>query len=74
VRRLVHAVQRYESFDADGALVRTFLQRLELTYLYPDEIRSLLREAGFSSIEDLRGLFGTSLENDDELVIQARGD
>src|SRR5690606_30928713 len=39
VRQIVHSHQRYEEYGRDGTLIRTFLHRLELAYLYPADIR-----------------------------------
>ena len=72
VARRVHALLRFEDFGADGVLKRTFLQRLELSYLYPQDIRHLLERAGFHSVEIAGGFDGRALQRDtDELVVEA---
>ena len=72
VRQRVVSLQRYELYGADGNLKRTFLQRLELAYLYPADLRRLLTESGFDQIEIAGGFDGRPLMNDqDELVIEA---
>lgn len=72
VRQRVLALLRYERYGADGNLVRTYLQRLELAYLYPAEIRRLLQDGGFVDIEIAGGFEGRPFMNDtDELVIEA---
>lgn len=73
VRRRVHSVHRYELYDPAGTLTRTFLQRLDLAYLYPADIRQLLERAGFGAIEIHGDFHGRPFQNDaDELVIVAR--
>lgn len=72
VRRRVHSHHRYEEYGADGLLTRTFLQRLELAYVYPDDIRHLLDRAGFADITIAGGFDGRPFQHDmDELVITA---
>jgi SAM-dependent methyltransferase len=72
VRQRVHSQHRYEEYAADGTLQRTFLHRLELAYLYAPDIRRLLMEAGFKSVQIEGGFDGRAFERDtDELVVQA---
>lgn len=73
VRQLVHSRHRFERFNAEGELVETFIQRLELAYLYPGDLRRLLETAGFEDVE-IRGGFddGPFIEDGDELVLSAR--
>jgi SAM-dependent methyltransferase len=72
VRQRVHSQHRYEEFGADGTLRRTFLHRLELAYLYPADVRRLLGQAGFTSVQIDGAFDGRPFENDtDELVIDA---
>lgn len=72
VRRRVHSQHRYEHFAADGTLARTFLQPLELAYLYPPDIQHLLVRAGFETIEIAGGFDGRPFQSDtDELVVTA---
>jgi SAM-dependent methyltransferase len=73
VRQLVHSLHRYEEFAPDGTLVRTSLHRLQLSYLYLPDLRRLLQEAGFGSVDVAGGFDGRPFTRDtDELVIQAR--
>lgn len=72
VQRRVYSQHRYEEYGSDGTLKRTFLHRLELSYLYPADITRLLRGAGFQSIQISGGFDGRPLERDtDELVVEA---
>ena len=72
VRRRIHSLHRFEEFSQDGALRRTTLHRLELTYLYPPDVRRLLEQAGFQSITISGGFGGSPFERDtDELVVEA---
>jgi SAM-dependent methyltransferase len=72
VNRRIHSLLRYEEYGSDGALTRTFLHRLELSYLYPSDIQRLLQDAGFRSI-DIRGGFNDRpfAHDTDELVVEA---
>jgi SAM-dependent methyltransferase len=71
-RRRVHSQHRYDEFGPDGILRRTFLHRLELSYLYPSDIRRLLESAGFPSVQISGGFHGRPFERDtDELVVEA---
>lgn len=73
VRHVLQAQLRFEEYGADGVLARTSLQRLELAYLFPDEIRWMLERAGFRSVEIHGGFDGRPVEREtDELVIEAR--
>lgn len=75
VRQCVHSQHRYEELGSDGALVRTFLHRLELAYLYPADIRRLLDQGGFQSVQIDGGFDGQPFAKDtDELVIEAGPD
>jgi SAM-dependent methyltransferase len=72
VNRRIHSLIRFEEFASDGTLTRTHLHRLELSYLYPSDIRRLLQEAGFRSIDIHGGFDERAFERDtDELVVQA---
>lgn len=72
VRQRVHSLIRYERYNAHGDLERTYLQRLELAYLYPQDIRHLLERAGFEGIEIAGDFSGRPFQNDaDELVVTA---
>jgi SAM-dependent methyltransferase len=73
VRQRVHSHHRYEEYAPDGTLIRTSRHRLELAYLYPADIRRLLVQAGFGSVQIAGAFDGRAFENDtDELVIEAR--
>ena len=75
VQRRVRSLDRYEQYKLDGNLTRTFMQRLELAYLYPSDVRTLLEEAGFSAVTIHGDFHGRPLENDlDEQVVDARRD
>ena len=70
--RRIHSLHRYEEFDGEGVLQRTTVHNLELTYLYPPDIRRLLERAGFSSVTISGGFRGAPFRNDmDELVVEA---
>ena len=72
VARRVHSLLRFEDFAADGLLKRTFLMRLELSYLYASDIRRLLEQAGFRSVVIAGGFDDRPLRGDtDELVVEA---
>jgi SAM-dependent methyltransferase len=72
VRQLVDSQHRYEEYGPDGTLIRTSLHRLQLAYLYPPDLRRLLKQAGFHSVHIAGGFDGRPFENDtDELVIEA---
>ncbi|HEY1303894.1 MAG TPA: class I SAM-dependent methyltransferase [Vicinamibacterales bacterium] len=72
VHRRLHSLLRYEEYTTDGTLARTFLHRLELSYLYPSDIRRLLGEAGFRSVEIYGGFDERAFARDtDELVVVA---
>ena len=73
VQRRVESMLRTEEFAADGSLARTHMMHLELAYLYPSDITSLLVEAGFESPRISGDFYGRAFERDgDELVIEAR--
>jgi SAM-dependent methyltransferase len=75
VKQLVNSQHRYEEYLPDGTLTRTSLHRLQLAYLYPPDLRRLLKEAGFQSVQIAGGFDGRPFEKDtDELVIEARVD
>ena len=75
VRQLVDSQHRYEEYGPDGILSRTSLHRLQLAYLYPPDLRRLLKAAGFQSVQIAGGFDGRLFEHDtDELVIEATVD
>jgi hypothetical protein len=66
-------LHRYEQYDGEGNLTRTFLHRLELAYLYPADIRRLLEQSGFKEVQIAGGFSGQAFANDtDELVVEAK--
>ena len=72
VRQLVDSQHRYEEYGPDGTLTRTSLHRLQLAYLYPQDVRRLLNAAGFQSVHIAGGFDGRPFQHDtDELVIEA---
>jgi SAM-dependent methyltransferase len=73
VRQLTHWRLRYERYDCDGKLVSTFLHRLDLSYLYPNNLTRLLTDHGFGEVELLGGFDGRALTSeDDEIIASAR--
>lgn len=75
VKQLVDSQHKYEEYGSDGILTRTTLHQLQLAYLYPPDVRRLLQQAGFRSVQIAGGFAGRPLEKDtDELVIDARID
>lgn len=73
VRQRAHSRHRFERFNARGELVETFIQRLELAYLYPGELQRLLEAAGFDTIEIHGGFAERPFTQDgEELVVSAR--
>jgi SAM-dependent methyltransferase len=72
VLQRVHSLLRYEDYGPDGLLRRTYLHRLELSYLYAADIRRLLGAAGFRSVEIAGGFDGRPFQTEaDELVVEA---
>ena len=72
VRQRLHSLMRYDDYGPDGFLMRTYLHRLELSYLYAADIRRLLGQAGFRSVEIAGGFDGRPFQSDaDELVVEA---
>ena len=75
VRQQVCSLDRYEDYGPDGNLRRTYLQRLDLAYLYPSQIQCRLEQAGFREIQIAGGFDGRPFANDgDELVVEAARD
>ena len=73
VRQIVDSQHRYEEYGPDGILARTSLHRFRLAYLYPPDVRRLLKQAGFQSVQIAGGFDGRPFGHDtDELVIEAR--
>jgi SAM-dependent methyltransferase len=72
VQQRVHSLHRYEEYGPEGNLRRTFLHRLEAAYLYPEQIRCRLEQAGFREIQIAGGFDGRPFAKDgDELVVEA---
>lgn len=75
VRRRVFSLHRYEEYDANGELTRTFLHRLEIAMLYEPDVRQLLKDAGFGAVTIHGGFDERPFEHDtDEMVIEANRD
>lgn len=73
VRQRVESMIRTEEFAPDGSLRRTHMMHLELAYLYPSDVASLLSDAGFELTRISGDFSGRPFERDgDELVIEAR--
>lgn len=74
VRRTVEAHSRFELCDQNGQTLCTRERVLEFGYLYPEEVRSLLVEAGFCEIELFGGFDERPLSVDtvQELVLRVR--
>ena len=74
-RQRLDSQHRYEEYGPDGVLIRSSVHRLELAYLYPPDLRRLLQEAGFHSVQIAGDFGGRPFERDtDELVIEACAD
>lgn len=75
VARRIHSLLRYEDFGADGVLKRTFMHRLELSYLYAEDVHRLLNQAGFRAVTIAGGSDGRPLQRDtDEMFVEASVD
>ena len=73
VRQRVESMMRIEHFDRDGSCRRTSMLHLELAYLYPSDIASLLADSGFELVRMSGDFAGRPFERDgDELVVEAR--
>jgi SAM-dependent methyltransferase len=73
VHQRLESMLRTEEFGSDGALLRTDMMHLELAYLYPSDIASLLTESGFELLRISGDFLGRPFERDgDELVVEAR--
>jgi SAM-dependent methyltransferase len=73
VKQRVDSLHRYEEYGADRILVRATLNRLQPAYLYPPDLRRILTQAGFHSVQMAGGFDGRLFAADtDELVIEAR--
>jgi SAM-dependent methyltransferase len=74
-RQLLDSQHRFEEYGPDGVLIRTSVHQLHLAYLYPPDLRRLLHQAGFDSVQIAGGFDGQAFERDtDELVIEAKSD
>lgn len=73
VEQRLESMIRTEEFGPDGSLRRTNMMHLELAYLYPSDIASLLAESGFELTRMSGDFSGRPFERDgDELVVEAR--
>lgn len=73
IRQIVHARLRYDHYDEAGRLLNTFMQRLEIAYLYPGDVHAILQRAGFIDITIEGGFEGKPLDDDgSEMAITAR--
>lgn len=73
VRQRLEGMIRTEEFSSDGSLRSTNMMHLELAYLYPSDIASLLAESGFELVRISGDFSGRPFERDgDELVVEAR--
>ena len=73
VRQRLEGMIRTEEFSSDGSLRSTNMMHLELAYLYPSDIASLLAESGFELARISGDFSGRPFERDgDELVVEAR--
>jgi hypothetical protein len=73
VRRLVYSQHRYEVFDAEGNLERTFVHSFELAFLYAADLERMLGDAGFVDVRISGDFSGRPVQHDgDELVVSAR--
>lgn len=65
VAKTVRSVHRYDLLGADGAIAESFYQLLHLALVYPDDLRALLKEAGFSRVALHGGFTEKPLTPDD---------
>jgi ubiquinone/menaquinone biosynthesis C-methylase UbiE len=73
VKQQLESMMRTEEFAPDGSLRRTYMMHLELAYLYPSDMTSLLSDSGFELTRISGDFSGRPFERDgDELVIEAR--
>jgi SAM-dependent methyltransferase len=73
VQQRLESMIRTEEFAPDGSLRRTYMMHLELAYLYPSDIESLLTDSGFELIRISGDFSGRPFQRDgDELVVEAR--
>jgi len=73
VHQRLESMLRTEEFGADGDLRLTHMMHLELAYIYPADIRSLLADCGFEAPRISGDFRGRAFERDgDELVVEAR--
>jgi ubiquinone/menaquinone biosynthesis C-methylase UbiE len=73
VHQRLESMLRTEEFASDGSLRRTNMMHLELAYLYPSDVTSLLAESGFELLRMSGDFVGRAFERDgDELVVEAR--
>lgn len=73
VQQRLESMIRTEEFAADGSLRHTYMMHLELAYLYPSDIESLLTDSGFALTRISGDFSGRPVEHDgDELIVEAR--
>jgi hypothetical protein len=73
VHQQLHSFIKSEQFGPAGDLLRTDVLRLNLAYLYPEDLRRLLEETGFERVKIFGDFNGRPFEHDgDELVVEAR--
>lgn len=73
VRQRVESMMRTEEFNSAGSPIGVHMTHLELAYLYPADIRSLLDDTGFELIRISGDFHGRPFaHDDDELVVEAR--
>lgn len=64
---------RFEHISEDGHIAETWMQRMELSYLHPGDVRHILTLAGFTDIHIAGGFAGEELMRDgEEMVVTAR--
>jgi ubiquinone/menaquinone biosynthesis C-methylase UbiE len=72
VHQVIHSLLRYDEYSAEGGLTKSSLQRSELAYLYPSDIRRLLAQTGFVDLTMNGDFNGRDFSRDgDELVVEA---
>ncbi len=73
VHQQIKCFLRYEHVDDHGRLQSTHLQRLEISYLYPGDLRDILGAAGFVDLLIEGGFEGGMPDKEGcELVVRAR--
>lgn len=71
-KQQVLSMHRFERFDASGQMVDVTVQELDIAYLYPGDLRDLLKHTGFKDIRIDGGFEGEPVDTDGcELVVRA---